>query len=74
MPQVTVYIRNDDLEKWKAIEKKSEWLHNHLHTAITNLEKDLESTTKNPKKLKKDIEKLRKEVDKPFKHFLKDKK
>ena len=30
MPQVTVYIRKDDLKKWEAIEKKSQWLHEHL--------------------------------------------
>lgn len=30
MPQVTVYIREEDLEKWKAIEKKSEFIHNAL--------------------------------------------
>lgn len=30
MPQVTVYIREDDLDKWKAVEKKSEFIHNAL--------------------------------------------
>ena len=32
MPQVTVYVRDEDLDKWKAIEKKSEF----LHRALTN--------------------------------------
>lgn len=27
MPQVTVYIREEDIDKWKQIEKKSEFLH-----------------------------------------------
>lgn len=27
---VTLYIRNEDEAKWKAIENKSEWLHYHL--------------------------------------------
>lgn len=27
MPQVTVYIREEDLLKWKSIEKKSEFMH-----------------------------------------------
>jgi len=26
MPQVTVYVRLEDLEQWKAIEKKSDFL------------------------------------------------
>lgn len=30
MPQVTVYIRDEDLPKWKAIERKSEFVHNAL--------------------------------------------
>ena len=30
MPQVFVYIRNEDFAKWKAIEKKSEFIHNAL--------------------------------------------
>lgn len=30
MPQVTVYIREDDLDKWKALEKKSEFIHHAL--------------------------------------------
>lgn len=31
MPQVTVYIREGDLEKWKALQKKSEFIHNALN-------------------------------------------
>lgn len=30
MPQVTVYIRQGDLPKWKAIPKKTEFIHNAL--------------------------------------------
>lgn len=30
MPQQTVYIRNDDMEQWKAIEYKSLWIHDRL--------------------------------------------
>jgi len=32
MPQVTVYIRKEDFEKWKAIHKKSEFIHKALKT------------------------------------------
>ena len=31
MPQVTVYVRSEDLEKWKAVEKKSEFIHKALN-------------------------------------------
>lgn len=30
MPSVQVYIREEDYDKWKAIEKKSEFIHNAL--------------------------------------------
>lgn len=30
MPQVTVYIREEDIEKWKALEKKAEFIHKAL--------------------------------------------
>ncbi len=30
MPQVTVYIRKADLEAWKAIEKKTDFIHKAL--------------------------------------------
>jgi hypothetical protein len=32
MPQVTVYVREKDIAKWKALEKKSEFLHQALKT------------------------------------------
>lgn len=35
MPQVTVYIRKDDLDKWRALEKKSEFIHNALDSTNT---------------------------------------
>lgn len=31
MPQVTVYIREDDLDKWKSIEKKSDFVSGALN-------------------------------------------
>lgn len=31
MPQVTVYIRNEDLPRWKSIEKKTEFLSRALN-------------------------------------------
>jgi hypothetical protein len=31
MPDVKVYIRADDLDKWNSIEKKSEFIHNALN-------------------------------------------
>lgn len=35
MPQVTVYIRTEDLEAWKAVVKKSEFMHNALQNHST---------------------------------------
>lgn len=32
MPQVTVYIRNEDLDLWKSVEKKAEFLSSALRT------------------------------------------
>lgn len=32
MPKVTIWIRVEDEAKWKAIEKKPEWLHEHLNS------------------------------------------
>lgn len=34
MPQVTVYIREEDLVRWKAVQKKSEFIHNALNGAV----------------------------------------
>lgn len=31
MPKVTIWIRKEDEDKWKAIENKPEWLHDHLN-------------------------------------------
>jgi hypothetical protein len=30
MPKQTVYIRNADLEAWRALPNKSLWIHDHL--------------------------------------------
>lgn len=32
MPQVHLYIRNEDVEKWKALPNKSEFVHNALNS------------------------------------------
>jgi hypothetical protein len=31
MPTLSVFIRKDDVDKWKALENKSEFLHNSLN-------------------------------------------
>lgn len=43
MPQVTVYVREEDLPKWKALEKKSEFLHHALNGNVHSV-----STTPSP--------------------------
>ena len=35
MPQVTVYIRQEDIELWKGVIKKSEFMHNALEHLST---------------------------------------
>lgn len=34
MPQVTVYIRKDDMAAWSSVEKKAEFIHGALHGAL----------------------------------------
>lgn len=51
MPQVTVYIRKEDMERWKKIDKKSEFIHNALNP-ITLKNKQL---SKLPAKVNFDI-------------------
>lgn len=36
MPQVTVYVRDEDLSKWKAVQRKSEFLSNALNGLSSN--------------------------------------
>lgn len=36
MPQVTVYIREEDIDKWKAIQRKSEFISNALNGLSSN--------------------------------------
>lgn len=50
MPQVTVYVRDEDLDKWKAIEHKSQFLHDAIHGTVYGegfkSEKDVEEFLK----------------------------
>lgn len=39
MPKVTVYIRNEDYALWRAIEEKSEFIHQALGSPQTSNEK-----------------------------------
>ena len=36
MPQVTVYIREEDIDKWRAIQRKSEFISNALNGLSSN--------------------------------------
>lgn len=42
MPKVSFYLRNEDLDKWKAIDKKTQWMHDSLNTITTHKIKDIE--------------------------------
>jgi len=35
MPQVTFYLRKEDLDKWKSLSKKAEFIHNALNNVAT---------------------------------------
>lgn len=37
MPRVNIYIRNEDLDRWNAIEDKPEWLHEKLSTVVEKI-------------------------------------
>lgn len=64
MPTLSVFFRKDDVEKWKAIEHKSEFIHNALHwkqdSAILRTpgqaEKFLEDTSAKVIKTKEDAQ------------------
>lgn len=34
MPTISVFIRKDDLDKWKQLENKSQWLHERLNNTV----------------------------------------
>lgn len=36
MPQKTIFIRDGDLDKWNAIERKSEFIHNALNYDVAH--------------------------------------
>lgn len=37
MPTVSVYIKNEDWEKWSALEKPSEFIHNALNPELDSM-------------------------------------
>jgi hypothetical protein len=62
MPKVTVYIRNEDMDLWKAIQKKSDF----LHTMLTRSADEFKTITiSDPSALRKHVEAL--ERDYPLK-------
>jgi len=63
MPRYNIYIRNEDEAKWKAIENKPEWLHEHLNP------KELHFTryTKEPKSPDIEMELIAKSISIPNK-------
>lgn len=57
MPQVTVYIRSGDLDKWKTLEKKSEFIHNALNS--------LRDMTKYPPNVNQDLKPIKISIESP---------
>lgn len=77
MPTVSVYIKKEDWNKWVAIKKPSEFIHNALnirdaYKAMTPVEKKVvkETVATIPEIVKKANLGLNKE---PFEHYLKGK-
>lgn len=48
MPQQTIYIRNDDMPKWKALENKSEFLSNALNNSIPEFKEPIKAPVNIP--------------------------
>lgn len=49
MPDVKVYVRSEDLDKWNAIEKKSGWLHLALNLKLRSpTKKEIEQIKSDP--------------------------
>lgn len=46
MPQITTYIRVGDLDKWKTLENKSEFIHNALNSGLPHI--NIEASDKLP--------------------------
>lgn len=46
MPTLPVYIRVDDLDKWKALDNKAEFIHNALNPTTFVLDKSKLGTPK----------------------------
>lgn len=45
MPSYHIWIRKEDEAKWKAIENKPEWLHEHLNLEMLTLGMEMEAET-----------------------------
>lgn len=48
MPTVPIYIRQEDFEKWSAIEKKAEWVHQRLAEDKPDLQAVIDNIDKKP--------------------------
>lgn len=57
MPQVTVYIRKEDMGKWKELANKAEWISNHLRDENYTTPKAGKVYTKPRIRTKEEVEK-----------------
>lgn len=53
MPRANIFIRKDDLDKWKTLENKSQFIHNALNTIESKVIKTPQDAQKAVTKLKK---------------------
>lgn len=64
MPQQTVYIRQDDLERWKQLPNKAEFIHNALN--------GIENGTGEPEDIEEQLEALGLDYYQPGKAWSRD--
>lgn len=63
MPTISIFIRKDDLPKWKDLDNKSEWLHNKLSSNFDIVNESL------VKPLLKENHRLGKAIDKEIRNL-----
>lgn len=44
--QTTIYIREEDIELWQALQNKSQWIHDMLNGNETDLERRIRTIVK----------------------------
>lgn len=67
MPTVSVYVKNEDWEKWRALQKPSEFIHNALNRAVLEHVAGIKETGLTEKMLDDTLKSLEDKGIKPIK-------